>query len=371
MPGADDAAVEGSVDGSGRRPVVERAAAVAELLVARPPGDVLVLALPAAGDDGAGTSGVGERRTTELAAALREALPGVEVTGAAHLPTRTSTRTPVGTPTGGHRHDAVVIDAVGAGDAARGLVGLLARLRSEALAPDGTLVLCVSAATGPGVRAGLLRRTASYTETSVVDDHGARSCTSPQVGRVLERSGLVRVDERRVARPDRAPALSATDEERIRGEMPELSDDETTGESVTSATPAQTSGPRDETEWQQLFDSRELLRSRVDQLEREVSTLRELLAAERAHFGSELRLGASEVADMRAEIERTHESRVAIQKQLDKWQREYERLVSVDGKPLAAKVAYRRARRRAAEVVRSDPRLERAARRVLDRVRAR
>ncbi|MDF9718002.1 hypothetical protein INN71_05990 [Nocardioides sp. ChNu-153] len=354
MPGADDVAVDGPVHAAAVR---ERAAAVAELLVVRAPDTALVLALPPAG----GPPAAGERRTTELAAALRDALPGVEVAGS----------TGSTGPTAVRRHDAVVVDAVGAGDAARGLVALLARLRSEALAPDGTLVLCVSAATGPGVRAGLLRRTATYTETSVVDDHGARSCTSPQVGRVLERSGLVRVDERRVHRPDRAPALSATDEERIRGEMPELSDDETTGESVTSAAPAQTSGPRDETEWQQLFDSRELLRSRVDQLEREVSTLRELLAAERAHFGSELRLGASEVADMRAEIERTHESRVAIQKQLDKWQREYERLVSVDGKPLAAKVAYRRARRRAAEVVRSDPRLERAARRVLDRVRSR
>lgn len=273
--------------------------------------------------------------------------------------------------------DVVVLALAGPGGAGVDLPRALDRLRAGALPPDGTLLVCVDPVRGPDVHAELLAGTATYAETVTIGADGVHRRTLHQLRRLLERHGFAVTGRRRVATTVAGADLDQhhhepeTDQERIRGAMPELSDDENTAETVVSATPAAAGGAGRDEEWQQLFDSRERLRAQVAQLERELETVRSLLVAERAHFQSELRLGAAEVSGMQSEIERHLESRVAIQKQLDKWQREYERLVSVDGKPLAVKVAYRRARRRAADVVRSDPRLERAARRVLDRVRSR
>ncbi|WZH53285.1 MAG: hypothetical protein PIR53_04645 [Nocardioides alkalitolerans] len=277
--------------------------------------------------------------------------------------------------------DVVVLALAGPGGAGVDLPRALDRLRAGGLPPGGTLLVCVDPVLGPDVHAELLAGTAAYAETVTIGADGVHRRTTHQLRRLLERHGFAVTGRCRVtttgdATGDRADLEQhhhepETDQERIRGAMPELSDDENTAETVVSATPAAAGGAGRDEEWQQLFDSRERLRAQVAQLERELETVRSLLVAERAHFQSELRLGAAEVSGMQSEIERHLESRVAIQKQLDKWQREYERLVSVDGKPLAVKVAYRRARRRAADVVRSDPRLERAARRVLDRVRSR
>lgn len=280
---------------------------------------------------------------------------------------------------GDHREepaDVVVLALAGPAGAGVDLPRALDLLRAGVLPPGGTLLVCVDPVLGPDVRTELLVGTATYAETVTIGEDGVRRRTVHQLRRLLERHGFAVTGRRRVATTDVGDDLEhhhepETDQERIRGAMPELSDDENTAETVVSATPAAAGGAGRDEEWQQLFDSRERLRAQVAQLERELETVRSLLVAERAHFQSELRLGAAEVAGMQGEIERHLESRVAIQKQLDKWQREYERLVSVDGKPLAVKVAYRRARRRAADVVRSDPRLERAARRVLDRVRSR
>ncbi|WP_084540909.1 class I SAM-dependent methyltransferase [Nocardioides alkalitolerans] len=263
---------------------------------------------------------------------------------------------------------------------------VLRRLRDQGLLrDDGRLVISVPNASHQSVVAELLVGDFRYTETGILDETHIRWFTLTSLRRLLESCGFVIEQVHRTTRilenvDSRSRAALLGD--KVRREMSELNHDSTTYQFVVLARPRAFAGElsqRDaehDRETRELFDSRERLRADLARKEREVEEARiradearTLLEEERVYFASELALGADEVAGMQAELANVRQGSVNIQRQLEKWKREYDRLVDPDGTPRAGAVVYRRARRKAKKVVQGNPTLHRVARRVRSAVK--
>lgn len=251
---------------------------------------------------------------------------------------------------------------------------VLNRLREQGLLrEDGRLVISVPNASHQSVVAELLVGDFRYTETGILDETHIRWFTLTSLRRLLESCGYVIEQVHRTTRilenvDSRSRAALLGD--KVRREMSELNHDSTTYQFVVMARPRAFAGElsqRDaehEREVRELFDSRERMRADLARKTREVEEARTLLQEEREHFAAELALGADEVAGMQAELDNVRQGGVHVQKQLEKWKREYDRLVEPDGTPRAGAVVYRRVRRKAKRIVQGNPTLDRAARRV-------
>lgn len=256
---------------------------------------------------------------------------------------------------------------------------VLDRLREKGiLREDGHLVISVPNASHQSVLSELLVGDFRYTETGILDETHLRWFTLTSLQRLLERSGYVvekvhrttRILENLISR-DRAAKVEAE----LRSRMVELNQETWTYQFVVLARPRSYAGElaqradEHERETRELWDSRERMRGEVKRAEAELERAHRLLAEERAYFRSELKAGAAEVAAMREEMEEVRGRNRSIQRQLDKWRREYNQLVDPDGTPITTRVYYRRAKRIAKRQLRRDPRVERMARQVRDKLK--